>query len=449
VSIRGRLALVYALALATTLALIGVVVWWQMGRALHSSLETALQTRAAGVLSSLENNGQAGLQESDARAPGVFAALFGADGRLIDASSTAPSGLTPSAGAIELAGHRYLVTVQAASGGQRIVTGADLAGVEKTQAELAGTLVVIGLLLGGVSLAGVWLLAGHAVRPVERLAADAEALRPTDLGRRLRTPRRMDEVGRLTLTLNAMLDRVEESVDRQRLFVAMASHELRTPLAALRVELELAEQDDAPAAELRSALRAASADAVRLTSLSDALLELATATDDTQQLARRRVPLRELAGAALRTARALATAHELSFDAEVAEVQVWVDPRRIELAIANLLANAVVHGGAGSGVSLRAAVAPETPPTLHVEVSDRGPGLSGESGPALFAPFRRGRGTTAPGAGLGLAMVASAVTAHGGTYGAGDRDCGGARFWFTVPCGPPGTLNLIANHGSA
>jgi signal transduction histidine kinase len=434
-TIRARLALVYGVALVATLVVTGVVVWWQMSNALRSSLETALQTRAAGVVTSLENSGQAGLQEGNARAPNVFAAVFAANGGLIDASSTAPTGLTATAGVLDLGGHRYLVAVRSAVGGVRIVTGADLADVERTQAELARSLLVIGLLLGAPSLAGVWLLAGHALRPVGHLAADAEALRPSDLGRRLGTPRRMDEVGRLTLTLNAMLHRVEESVERQRLFVAMASHELRTPLAALRVELELADRDDAQASELRSALRAASADAVRLTGLSDALLELATASDDVRRLACSSVPLRELTATALRTATPLAAERAVGLDAEVTDADVWVDARRLEQAIGNLLTNAILHGAESSRVLLRATVS-GTPPdrALEVEVLDRGPGLAGETPMALFAPFRRGRQPRSPGAGLGLAMVAAAVEAHGGTYGAEDRDGGGARFWFSAPC---------------
>jgi len=437
VSIRARLALVYGAALAATLLVVGVVVWWQMGNALRSSLETALQTRAAGVLTSLENNGQAGLQETDARAPGVFAALFGANGQLIDASATAPGGLAPTAGVLQLAGHRYLVAVQTTADRTAIVTGADLAGVERTQADLARSLLIIGLLLGAVSLSGVWLLAGQALRPVKRLAGDAEALRPTDLGRRLRTSSRMDEVGRLTEQLNAMLARVEDSVERQRLFVAMASHELRTPLSALRVELELADQDDVSLVELRSALHAANADAARLTSLADALLELATIDDDAHRLARRTISLRELTDACLRMAAPVAAERAVRLTAEVPDVHVVVDSRRLEQAIGNLLENAVVHGAERSTVRLRASLTGATPHrTLLVEALDRGPGLRGEDPMSLFAPFRRGRHTDAPGAGLGLAMVAAAVEAHGGSYGAEDREGKGARFWFTIPYSP-------------
>ena len=80
-----------------------------------------------------------------------------------------------------------------------------------------------------------------------RLIDDAAALGPVEPRAATLPPARMDEVGRLTMTLNGMLDRIAESVERQRLFVAMASHELRTPLAALRAELDIAEREPTPA----------------------------------------------------------------------------------------------------------------------------------------------------------------------------------------------------------
>ena len=86
-SIRSRLAVSYGVGVILTLMIVGVFVWWQMGTALRESLETTLHTRTDGVLTSLENAGQAGLQESDQTAPGVFAALFKADGSLVDATS--------------------------------------------------------------------------------------------------------------------------------------------------------------------------------------------------------------------------------------------------------------------------------------------------------------------------------------------------------------------------
>ena len=85
---------------------------------------------------------------------------------------------------------------------------------------------------------------------------------------------------------------------------------------------------------------------------------------------------------------------------------------------------------------MHATIADDPPTrTLTVEVLDRGPGLRGVPAERLFEPFQRDARSEHPGAGLGLATVATAVHAHEGTYGAEDRPGGGARFWFTVPAG--------------
>jgi two-component system OmpR family sensor kinase len=420
-----------------TLFIVGLFVWWQMGTALRSSLETTLQTRATGVLASLENVGQAGLQEVDPGAPAVFAALFSAAGSLVDASSNAPPDIRPINGVLDIAGRHFLVRTQAAPDGTMVVTGADLQQIEDTQAALARLLVGVGLSVGLASLFGGWLLAGRALRPVDRLIDDAATLGPGNLDRRLASPVRMDEVGRLTLTLNGMLDRIAESIERQRLFVAMASHELRTPLASLRAELEIVDRDDASLIEYREALHEAQGDVIRLTSLATSLLELATTREDAQSIGRASVRLREVVATVTRDLDPLARQRGVAIGLDIPDAVVWVDRTRIEHALGNLLNNAIHHGGAGGAVEVRCRIDGELGArTFMVEVLDRGPGLGDDPPDELFAPFRRGARVQEAGSGLGLATVAGAVHAHGGTFGAGNRDGGGARFWFTVPCDP-------------
>ena len=432
-TIRTRLALGYWAGIVATLTVVGVLVWWQMGIALQGPLETALQTRAAGVLASLENAGQSGLQETNQTASGVFAALFSADGSLIDASNSAPAGLRPVPGFVVLGGTRYLVRTEHAPNGGTVVTGADLRSVALAQAELARILVGVGLAVGAVSLLGGWLLAGRALRPVAQLSDDAAAIGPDDLDRRLAPAGRMDEIGRLTVILNEMLDRIGESVGRQRLFVAMASHELRTPLAALRAELDVAARDELTVAEYRDALREARGDVIRLTNLSRSLLELAASPADAKAVVRAPVRIRELVGAICRDLEPLAATAGVSPLVDVPDEVVWIDRVRVEHALSNLISNALRHGRSGD-VEIRGRLGEDARGrTLVIEVLDRGPGLGGDPPDGLFEPFRRGRNAEGAGSGLGLATVASAVRAHGGTCGAESRPDGGARFWMTIP----------------
>lgn len=433
-SIRFRLAVTYAIGVAVTLTVVVIFVWSLMGSALQGSLETTLRTRADGVLASIENQGQAGLQETGRETPGVFVALFSSTGTLADATSNTPGGVLPRSGTQSIGGHHYLALIETAPDGTIVLTGSDLRSVADTQDALARILIGVGLFAGVASFFGGWLLAGRALRPIGRLVNDASTIGPGDLDRRLEPPRQMDEIGHLTLTLNAMLDRIADAVGKQRLFVAMASHELRAPLAALRAELDDADRDDAGVGELRDALREAQVDALRLSGLATSLLELAAAPEDARAVARSAVDLRELTATVARGLAPLARQRDMAIALDVPDVTVWVDRTRIEHALGNLIGNAIAHGARASGVEVRCRVkSPQMGQELTVEVLDRGPGLGSEPVEELFEAFRRGARPEGAGAGLGLATVAATVKAHRGTYGAENREGGGARFWFTVP----------------
>ncbi len=435
-SIRLRLALMYAIGVAVTLAVVVAIVYWLMGGALRGSLETTLRTRVDGVLTSLENQGQAGLQETGREAPGVFVALYSSTGLLGDATSNTPPGILPHSGTQSIGGHDYLVLTQAAQDGTVVLAGSDLRPVADAQASLAGILVGVGLMAGVASFFGGWLLAGRALRPIGQLVDDASTIGPGDLDRRLVAPRRMDEIGRLTLTLNAMLDRIAGAVGKQRLFVAMASHELRAPLAALRAELDDVDRDDASVGEYRDALREAQVDALRLSGLATSLLELAAAPEDARAVARSAVDLPELTDTVSRGLAPLARQRGVSIALQVPPATVWVDRTRLEHALGNLIGNAITHGGGGGEVEVRCRVeGRKADQTLTVEVLDRGPGLGPGPTDHLFEPFQRGARADGVGSGLGLATVAATVEAHRGRFGAENRDGGGARFWFTVPAG--------------
>ena len=140
-SIRSRLAASYGLGVILTLGIVGLFVWWQMGVALRGTLATALATRASGVITSIENSSQQGLQETDQTAPGVFAALFAANGSPLDATVDAPQGLPPINGTYDSSDRHYLVRTERAPDGTLVVTGVDLEQTADAQAALARLLV--------------------------------------------------------------------------------------------------------------------------------------------------------------------------------------------------------------------------------------------------------------------------------------------------------------------
>jgi len=438
VTIRTRLAFTYGVAVAVTIAVLGLVVWWQFGIALRTSLEQRLETRLAAVESALENDGQAGLQESDEDGD-LFVLLLVPDGTRQDASANAPPRLRVDAGAGSLQevssdGRRYLLKVEAHEGTQTVV-GADLAPIERSQTSLAGLMAIAGTVAALLSVAGGWWLAGRTLRPVAAMTAEAAAIGASDLDRRLPESARLDELSVLARTLNGMLERIGDAVKRQRAFVAAASHDLRTPLSALQTELELADRPDAEPDELRAALHAARDDAARLGELAGDLLQLATVSSEGRQLVLTAVDLADLVETVLRRVAPMAEHAGVRIRSKVEHRIVRLDRVRIEQALANLLVNALTYSSSGGEVDISSASDPIDAKLIAIAVLDRGAGVPADEREAVFEPFQRGAGARGAGAGLGLATVRAAIEAHGGSVTVEDHPGGGAMFRIRLSIG--------------
>jgi two-component system OmpR family sensor kinase len=445
-TIRVRLAVIYVGAIVITLAIVGGLVWLQLGSALRSSLDQTLATRAAAVASSLENNGQSGLQDGDATgAPGVFVAIFDAQGRSIDSTPGTPAGLIRGGSGvvnsdIRLASSTYAIHALSSANGTQVVAGSDLIGIRGTLDQLAGTMLVVGVIATISSLVGGWLLAGRALRPVALITTEASQIGADDIDRRLPVPQQRDELRGLARTLNGMLDRVADAIRRQRSFVAAASHDLRTPIAALQAELDLADDVRTTEPELRSAIRAAHGDAVRLGELATALLDLAAADSDGRAMVRSPVRIDVLLESVGRRVGAMARERGIRVRLDAPDREARVDRVRLEQALTNLIDNAAVYGPPGGEVQVVARFDPTDQrdgrvdgTLLSIDVLDRGPGIPAELAHTLFEPFIRGPHANGSGRGLGLATAAAAIHAHRGTIGFEPRPGGGTRFWVQLP----------------
>jgi two-component system, OmpR family, sensor kinase len=258
------------------------------------------------------------------------------------------------------------------------------------------------------------------------------------------------EVGRLGLALNAMLARLERafaerqaSEHRLRQFLSDASHELRTPLASIRGYAEVFRIGAARRPEdTAKAMRRIEDEAARMGVLVEDLLTLAH-LDELRDPVRDDVDLAEVARDAADDARAMAPDRAITVRA-ASPAHVRGDPHQLRQVLANLMGNALVHTPAGTPIEI--AVAREDD-EVRLEVRDHGPGLPTSDADALFERFwrseggrRRGKG----GAGLGLAIVAGIVEAHGGRVAAGNADDGGARFTVQLPAPSPAALSATS-----
>ncbi len=231
-----------------------------------------------------------------------------------------------------------------------------------------------------------------------------------------------------------MLDRLEAGLERERDFVADAGHELRTPLAVLRTELELALRQGETAEELREAVRSSSREADRLAQLAEDLLLIATSDRGRLPLRVEEIDVAELFGSVVNRFDWRAADSGADVRADVPEpVAVRGDRLRLEQALANLVDNALRHGG--GAVRLGA-----TSSNAHVQlhVTDEGSGFDPKFLDRAFERFSRSdpaRG--GGGAGLGLAIVQAIAHAHGGEAHAANREPRGADVWLDLPSAAP------------
>ncbi|MEU7890787.1 ATP-binding protein [Microbispora bryophytorum] len=270
-----------------------------------------------------------------------------------------------------------------------------------------------------VSVAVGWVIAGRILRPLHRITATAQRLSLSTLHERIALGGPRDELKELADTFDAMLDRLERSVEGQRRFIANASHELRTPLAVQRTAIEIGLPEDV--GEIRATLLLHNH---RIEGLIDALLVLSQAEHGLER--RSRVALDEV----VRLVLAEADRGEVTVTARIEPFTVHGDPVLLNRLVTNLVDNAVRYNHPGGAIEVTLAGGVLT-------VRNTGPEVPPERFGDLFAPFRRLHTTRGQGAGLGLSIVASIATAHGADVRARPNPGGGLEVAVTFPAGVP------------
>jgi two-component system, OmpR family, sensor kinase len=445
--VRLRVTLAFTMAMAILLAALGAFLYLQLRSDLDETIDDNLRSRLGEVSAlaasspRLDRTVTAAFAEEDEtfvqilRADGslAFTTSAAGDQPLVTQAETPPEGVTREIERSSLPGMdggARLLVAPVDDGRLTVIVGATLDDRDETLTTLL-TLILIG---GPVALllasgAGYWA-AGGALRPVERMRARAAEISATAPGERLPVPDVNDELGRLGTTLNEMLDRLEAAMERERRFVDDASHELRTPLALHRAELELALRYGEDADALRASINSAIEEVDRLVALAEALLVVARSGEEGLALAREPVAAGDLFETAIERfgTRAL-NAHRTLEVGEGGDLVVSGDRLRLEQALTSLVDNALRHGAG----AVRLAAQPENG-AVAIHVTDEGAGFPDDFLPHAFERFSRddaarGRG----GAGLGMAIVDTIATAHGGTAYAVNRPEGGADVSLTLP----------------
>jgi two-component system OmpR family sensor kinase len=300
-------------------------------------------------------------------------------------------------------------------------------------------LVRIFALLLVAATALTWLvarsLARSLVRDVDAIYEVADAVAAGQLDARVgQRATGSIETKLLAKRMDRMIERLEELVVSQRVFISSAAHELRSPLTSLRGELELALRRDRSASEYKETIETALADAVALVTLADDLLAIARIENRRGTGAKDLTRISDLVEEASRMARGNAEARKVAVVVRAPEENLRVSCSRKEVARAlrNLLDNAIAHSPNGKRVSVEAIV---THGRVEIAVEDEGSGIRTEDAPLLFAPFWRGTGERAgaEGAGLGLALAREIARSEGGDIAYDPEFSPGARFVLMLP----------------
>lgn len=279
------------------------------------------------------------------------------------------------------------------------------------------------LLIAPFMAAAAWWLTALALRPLQRVAAgvrqrDEQSLEP------LPSHGLPDEVAPLVSALNALLQRLGQSLDTQRAFVSDAAHELRSPLTALKLQLQLLRRAGTEA-ERATATDALAAGIERAARLVEQLLALARTEPGAGAVALQRLDLSELVREAVADTVPLAVARGTQFEL-FADEPVLIDGDRAALAslVRNLADNAVRYSPPGARVELRV--------TQHggaaaLQVDDTGPGIPPAEREHVFDRFYRRGLADQSGTGLGLAIVRGVAQRHDAAVTLGDSPLGGLR----------------------
>lgn len=472
-SIRLRLTLLYSAIVALTLIVFSVVLYVILQRVVISGVDQALVDEKKRLLNNARPNPVderiIDLPATLVAAPTTYFQIRSFDGELrqqspnleelqlelplSDAARAALQTRDYTKDTAVLDGQRWRINSAIIPLGGRsgfvLQVARSLAQQDETLKQLAQILMV-GSGVATIAAFGIgWLLAGAALRPIDRITNTAHAIGVEhDFNRRVSYGGPPDEIGRLATTFNGMLAALQaafkqeaQALQAQRRFVADASHELRTPLTTIRGNLGLLQREPPISDEDRVAVLAdMSEESERMSRLINDLLVLARA-DAGRVLRSEPVAVQPVVEDLCRNARLLAPGRLIECSAREGVV-IQGDPDALKQVLLILLDNALKFTPPAGYVSISAREAGDH---ASIEVKDTGVGIAPDALPHIFERFYRGDASrTGAGAGLGLSIARTLVQAQGGTLGVQSTLGRGSTFTVTLPASRSAALPVPA-----
>jgi signal transduction histidine kinase len=462
---RSRLAVGTAAVMVPVVGTLGLLLVLQIRSDLRNEVEDDLRTTTTGILDGFADDRRD--PEEDDQEPGdlqkdlaVMAAaglpatgvaqVLDSDGRVLArfGSTTDPADVVPRdrrEEALASGGSTYVVRIDRddhrvrltrfrdPDGPRLLAVGLSLRSADDSVQRAVALALLAGVLAVGVGAAAAYWIAARALRPVEGMASDADEIGTDRISERIAVPRTRDEIEHLAQTLNSMLERIESGIATKHRLVADASHALRSPLAVMRAELDvsLREEDLDPSA--REVLESVRDEVDRMSRTVDNLQALAQADEGRLQLLIGPVDLDEAAADACRTLRTLALTKYLTLVVDGEPAQTDADRERMNLALSNLVENAIKFSPPGGTVRVTTWTGKGE---VGVTVTDQGPGIPDAERGLLFDRYYRAgqpQGSRTDGSGLGLAISREVARAHGGRLWVDSEIGKGSAFSLSLP----------------
>src|ERR1022692_195999 len=436
VPIRLRLTAWYFVLMLLTLSLFGVGMFVAMHLAIDQEVDRDLHQRLAGVeefvgrhtsLTPSDRLRHEIQEHAGMRPGGELLQIATSDGRWIFQSdamrqlglslgTVSPRGRSSATRVIRGVAWRVLTewtVIDATAYGFQLATPMDssLTVLSRFEWLLLGSIPVL------VALASIggYAMSRRALAPIHRITEEARLITAEHLSRRLAVPAARDELQRLSLTLNDMIDRLQHAFHKITHFTADASHELRTPVSLIRSTAEFALMASRDEEAYRTALRDNLEEAVRMTDLIDGLLTLARADSGDASLRFATLNVADSLQEAFIQAKPLGAANGIDMRLEVDEgMMVTGDSSSVRRLFLILIDNGIKYTPAGGWLSASARYQGEE---VIVELRDSGVGISEEDLPNIFERFYRAdkARSRSVGFGLGLSLAKCIASSHGAT----------------------------------
>lgn len=461
-SIRARLTTWFATVLGLALIVLAATTWWTLQQRFTMAIDKELAGRVESIGRFLNQQAspasvdemQDDLQEYISLDPGwnLIRITDSRGSEVYRSASFDPTGLPPVTSALAARGPVYrdvrmrrhplrLITSRVV-GRQQAYTvdvAVPLGEFREALDQLGWTLALlmpVGIL--AAAMGGYWI-SRRALAPIDSITSTARFITAQELRRRLDVPTTGDELQRLSETLNAMLDRLEDSFRETSRFTADASHELRTPISLIRTAAEVALRIERPAHEYRCTLENILHEAERMSSLVQDLLTLVRADAGVDGAQRSPLDLRVLISDMSDSLSALCAPRTLEFQLDVGDrpVPVAGDHAALSRLVFILVDNAVHYTPPPGQVSLSLRC---DDGMAVMDVTDTGIGIGAEDLPHVFDRFYRAdraRSRDSGGSGLGLSIAKWIAERHGGRVGIKSAPGLGCRVRVELPCTAP------------